>query len=122
MISIKKFLKSTSSAAQGLQSVFKTEQNFRVQCYMAIFVLLLSTYFNITKLEWMIILLLILLVLLTEIVNTVIEKFNDLLKPRLHHYVYAIKNIMAGAVLLVSAVSLIIGLIVFVPYFINFVK
>jgi len=122
MISIKKFFKSTKSAIIGLRSVFKTEQNFRIQFYIAIFVLALSIYFNITKLEWMIVLLLVILVLLTEIVNTAIEKFNDLLKPRLHHYVYAIKNIMAGAVLLVSVISLVIGLIIFIPYFINLVK
>ena len=122
MISMKKFLKSTKSAIKGLRSVFKTEQNFRIQLYLAILVLVLSIYFQISKFEWMIVMLLILLVLLTEIVNTVIEKFNDLLKPRLHHYVYAIKNIMAGAVFLVSIIALIIGLIIFTPYFIILVK
>ncbi len=122
MISISKFFKSTGSAIAGLKSVFKTEQNFRIQFYAAILVLAMSIYFTISKFEWMIILLLIMLVLLTEIVNTAIEKFNDLLKPRLHHYVYAIKNIMAGAVLLVSLISFCIGLIIFIPYFINLVK
>lgn len=122
MISVTKFFKSTTSACRGLSSVFKTEQNFRIQVYIAVLVVLLSTYFSITKFEWMIVLLLIMLVLLTEIVNTAIEKFNDLLKPRLHHYVYAIKNIMAGAVMLVSTISFVIGLIIFIPYFINLLK
>ena len=122
MFSYKKLIKSIKSAIAGLILVFKNEQNFRVQIYAGIIVICLAVFFRISKLEWIIILLLILLVLLTEMVNTAIEKFNDLLKPRLHHYVHTIKSIMAGSVLLVSIVALIIGIIIFSPYFINLLK
>ena len=122
MIYIKKFIRSLNSAKNGIYSVFASEQNFRIQTYSAVVVILLAILFKVSKLEWMILLLLIMLVLLTEIVNTAIEKFNDLLKPRLHHYVHVIKDIMAGSVLLVSVISFIIGLIIFLPYFINLLK
>ncbi|MEK7189672.1 MAG: diacylglycerol kinase [Patescibacteria group bacterium] len=40
----------------------------------------------------------------------------DILKPRLHLGVEAVKDIMAAAVLIASFTALIIGLIIFIPY------
>jgi diacylglycerol kinase len=54
-----------------------------------------------------------------ELLNTALEYFTDLLKPRLHHYVSLIKDIMAAAVLLTALGSAVIGLIIFLPHFIK---
>ena len=42
--------------------------------------------------------------------------FLDLLKPRLSPQVETVKDIMAGAVLLASIGSVIVGAIIFIPY------
>ena len=58
-------------------------------------------------------------VLVMEIINSVFEKISDMMKPRIHVYAKLIKDIMSGAVLITALVSLAIGLIIFIPYFIN---
>ena len=58
------------------------------------------------------------LVILMEIVNSAVERVTDVLKPRINGYVKEIKDIMAAAVMLASLVALIIGVIIFWPYFI----
>ena len=72
--------------------------------------------------ERIVIVLLITMVLTMELLNTALEYFTDLLKPRLHQYVERIKDIMAGAVLLTSLAAVVVGLLIFVPYFIDLVK
>jgi diacylglycerol kinase len=54
-----------------------------------------------------------------EILNTALEKFTDLLKPRLHHYVSYIKDIMAGGVLITAIGALVGGGLLFYPYLVR---
>ena len=122
MISPRRLINSFADAFRGLKHVFKTEQNFRIQLLVGVLVLAAAFYFPLRSWEIILLALLILLVLLVEIFNTAFEKFSDLLKPRLHHYVGVIKDIMAGAVLLVSLVALIVGTIIFYPHLVNLLK
>lgn len=121
-MSIMRLIKSFTDALRGLKLVFKSEQNFRIQVIAGIFVFVAVFYFRLRAWEAILIILLILLVLLVEILNTAFEYFSDLLKPRLHHYVYVVKDVMAGAVLLTSIAALVIGVIIFLPHFINLFK
>ena len=57
-----------------------------------------------------------------EILNTALEYFTDLLKPRLHSYVYTIKDLMSAAVLVSSLGAVTVGLIIFIPYLVDFFK
>lgn len=116
MLSFRRLIKSFTDAFRGLRHVFKSEQNFRIQVLAGAFVLAAAIYFPLHNWEVILLILLILLVLLVEILNTVFEYFSDLLKPRLHHYVRVIKDVMAGAVLLTSVVALVVGIIIFYPY------
>lgn len=111
-----RIIKSFVAAARGLGYVFKSEQNFRIQVAAGAVVLLGVIFLPLQTWEAILVILLILLVLLVEILNTVFEYFSDLLKPRLHHYVHVIKDVMAGAVLLTAIVAVVIGVIIFFPY------
>jgi diacylglycerol kinase len=119
MVSLRRMLKSFAHAGQGLVYVFKSEQNFRIQVAAGFVVLALALLFPLKNWEVILVVLLILIVWLIEILNTAFEYFSDLFKPRLHHYVHMVKDIMAGAVLLTSVVALIIGVIIFWPHFMN---
>lgn len=121
-MSLRRLVKSFVDAVHGLKHVFKSEQNFRIQVLVGIFVFIAAIYFPLHNWEVILLILLVLLVLLVEILNTVFEYFSDLLKPRLHHYVGVIKDVMAGAVLLTSLVALIVGTIIFYPYLENLLK
>lgn len=121
-MSVKSLFKSFSSAFAGLKHTFKHEQNFRLQILGSLIVLIATAIFPLKIWEIILVILLLVAVLTMELLNTALEYFADLLKPRLHHYVLVIKDIMAAAVLITSLGALIIGLIIFVPHFIGLIK
>lgn len=109
-------VKSFNAAFSGLKIIWRGEQNFRIQVYAAIGVIILMFVFSVGRKDSIILLLLITMVLALEILNSVIERLVDIFKPRLHNYVEAIKDLMAALVLLGSVASAGIGLAVFWPY------
>ena len=119
---LKQLAKSFSYALHGLTLAFKQEQNFRIQIILGILVVASALYLPLRGWELVVTIALTMAVLVMELLNTAVEHFIDLLKPRLHHYVLIIKDLMAGAVLLTSLGALIIGLIVFYPHLVNLLK
>jgi diacylglycerol kinase len=113
---INRLKKSLSDAIRGIVNVFQIEQNFRIQVLVAVFVVALMLVLRVSKAEMIVLLLLIVAVLTLELLNSALERFVDLLKPRLHLQVGAVKDIMAAMVLLVSLGALVIGLLIFWPY------
>jgi diacylglycerol kinase len=55
-------------------------------------------------------------ILVVELVNTVVERVVDILKPRVHPYVKLIKDMMAAVVLISAVFASAIGIIIFYPY------
>jgi len=116
---LKRFLKSLKYSFRGLRFAFVSEQNFRIQVVCALVVLFGMILLPLQTLEIVVILIMIILVFTMEILNTALEYFTDLLKPRLHSYVYTIKDLMAAAVLVSSLGALVVGLIIFFPYLLD---
>jgi len=114
-----RLFKSFTYAFRGLAKIFREEQNLQVESFSAIIVIALGFVFQIKPLEWCVILICIALVILMETVNSAIERMADVLKPRIHSYVKEMKDIMAAAVMIASLLSVIIGLIIFIPYFLS---
>jgi len=119
MIDLKKLKRSFLFAWRGIKDVFCREQNFRIHLAVAAVAIAFGFYFQIKIWQWALLIIMICLVLVLEMMNTVFERLSDLLKPRIHEYVGEIKDIMAAAVLVVAVVSLIIGVLIFWPYFIS---
>ncbi len=110
---------SFKDAFRGISFVYKHEKNFRIQLFFAFLVVFFMLSLSIKKSEMIVLLLLILAVLSLEMINSAIEKFVDILKPRLHIQIGVIKDIMAATVLLVSIGAVIVGVLIFWPYFSN---
>ena len=119
---IKNFLNSFRYALRGVRYVFKHEQNFRIQVVVSCLVVLLMFVLPLSTREIILVIILLTMVLTMEILNTALERFADLLKPRLHEYVSVIKDIMAAAVLVTSLGALIIGAMIFVPHFVSLLE
>ena len=117
---MKRLLKSFKDAGRGLLIAFRHEQNFKLQLLLGILAITAGILLSLRGWEMVLVVLLVFAVLIMELLNTALEHFTDLLKPRLHHYVSVIKDVMAAAVLLTALVALIIGLIIFIPHLINF--
>lgn len=115
----KKLQRSVSDAWHGIKYVYKHEQNFRIQLFIGILIIILMLALQLRRSEMVVILLLILIVLILELLNSALEKFLDILKPRMHLQVALVKDIMAAMVLSASVGSILIGGLIFFPYIIS---
>lgn len=122
MVNAEQLKRSFRYALQGLKFVWQNEQNFRIQILIAIGVVILMLLFRITLGEAIILTMMIIFVLVLEIVNTIFEKFVDILKPRLHAYVQVIKDMMAAAVLLAVIGAIAVAIMVFFPYCLQLIQ
>ena len=112
---MKYFFKSFVFAANGIQHAFLKERNFLIQAVVAVAVLILSWLLQITRVEWMVVLINIGLVLGFEMMNTCIERICNLIHPQHSNLVKIIKDVAAGAVLLLAIMATICGFIIFIP-------
>ena len=110
------FLRSFIYAIHGLWSGIADQRNLKFQLGVAIIVIGAGFYLSITAIEWCIILLCIALVIGLELVNTALENLVDLVTLERMPLAGKIKDIAAGAVLIVSFLSVIIGVIIFRKY------
>ncbi|RZK43567.1 MAG: diacylglycerol kinase family protein [Pedobacter sp.] len=110
-----KFLKSFGYAFNGLFYAFNTQLNFKVHCLVAIVVIALGLYVDLTRSEWLWIALSIVLVIVVELLNTGMELIVDLLSPERQAKAGAIKDLAAAAVLFSAIFAIAVGFSVFVP-------
>lgn len=113
---IKKFHRSLKHALDGLAYAVVHERNFRIELFIAVLVLVLIFLFKVKNWEAIVLILMIMWVLIAELINTVLERIVDILKPRIHPYARLIKDLMAAAVLISALVAIVVGVIIFYPY------
>lgn len=118
---LEQFRKSLSYAWRGLKYVIRNEKNFQNQLIAGTLVVIAMIYFSVTRAEMVILIIMIMLVLVMELLNTIMERVVDILKPRIHPYARLIKDMMAASVLLVSILTIVIGAIIFIPYILKIV-
>lgn len=107
---------SFTYAFRGILLFLKKTHNSWIQLCFLSATIILGFYFNITSVEWMMIVLASGLVLAAEAFNTAIEIDMDLTSPDYHPHARDTKDVAAGAVLISAFAAVIIGLIIFVPY------
>lgn len=113
MISLlRKYKSKFRYAFEGLFYTLKYDKSVQIQFFIAIFVILICTLLQLNALEWIIILFCIFIVIAVELLNSAIEEMVDFYSPEVHHKAKTIKDISAAAVLVVSVMSFIIGLII----------
>jgi diacylglycerol kinase len=113
---LKQFTKSLSFAVRGLKYVIRNEKNFQNELFVGILVVVAMIHFHVTRTEMIVLFIIIMAVLIMELVNTILERVVDILKPRVHPYARLIKDLMAASVLLTSILAIIIGVLIFTPY------
>ncbi|HMV41644.1 MAG TPA: diacylglycerol kinase family protein [Leptospiraceae bacterium] len=113
--SIKKRLESFSYAWNGILLLIKEEHNARIHLFAAFLAISLGFYFSLSSIEWICLLITIGLVISLEAVNSAIENIADFISPERHKQIKKIKDLSAGAVLIVAIVAFVVGLILFLP-------
>jgi diacylglycerol kinase len=105
--------KSFRHAWNGVVYTFRGEKNFQIQILIGGLVFVLMDLLHLPFFEKVILVLLVMLVLILELVNTAVEKMMDMLEPETHPTVGIIKDVMAGAVLLAAVGAGFLGLVLF---------
>ncbi len=116
------FFKSQGHARNGLKLIFRNERNFRIDLVFAISVILAGVFFQVSHSDWIALSLVISMVLISETINSAIEALCDTVSLDYKVNIKYAKDVSAGAVLVSSFVSVITGMIVFLPYIITLLK
>ncbi len=103
-------------AFEGIVAALKEEPNLKFHFLAGILAIILSFILKISRQDWMIIIFLIGFVIAVELTNTAIETVVDAFTDKEHPGAKLAKDISAGAVLIASITSAIIGMIIFLPY------
>lgn len=117
-----KIIKSFAFALNGFKICFTSETNFKIHIVAAVVVVLLGFALSISAIEWLVVTGCIAFVLTMEMINTAIEKLCDVVQIDFHSGIKKVKDIAAGAVMLSAVCSLIIGVVIFLPKIIMYIK
>lgn len=113
---LRKFIESTNNAIEGIIHTAKTQRHLRYHLYAAASVLIITYILGIDRTDFLIISIAVILVLLSEIMNTAVEYVVDLLSPGYSEQARIAKDISAGAVFITAFGAVVVGYIIFFPY------
>ena len=108
--------RSFALAISALIKIIKTERNIKIQLLAAFLAVFLGIFFKITRLEWLIIVLVIFIVLAAETFNSSLEAICNLLNQKLHleyQETKFIRDAAAGAVFLLAVGAFLLALLIF---------
>ncbi|MEI3337288.1 MAG: diacylglycerol kinase [Clostridium sp.] len=109
----KKLVDSFNSAINGIINTVRTERNMKIHLVAAILVLIACFFFDISKMEFLILAITITMVMAAEVVNTAIEAVVDMSTNYYHPLAKIAKNAAAGAVLITAINAVIVGYVIF---------
>ena len=96
-------------ALAGWRAGWRREASFRTQATLAGVALLALVVLRPAPVWWAVVAILVALILALELLNGAIEAVIDLLHPGMHDEMKAAKDMVAGAVLAISAAALVVG-------------
>ena len=111
----KRWFEKANVAIEGVIYSVKTQRHMRYHLVAALGVLLVSLVVNITRTEFILLSLAIILVLITEMLNTAIEVAIDMISEEYHPKAKIAKDIAAGVVLVASIGALILAYLILYP-------
>lgn len=113
---LNKHLISYKYAMRGIWFAFRYEPNMIIHLIATIAVLVVNYLLGVSRTDWLITLILIGVVLMSEIFNTAIEKLADRITQDQDPMIGRVKDLAAGAVLMIGAVAAVCAVIIYWPY------
>jgi len=108
--------KSFLNAFRGVFLMLKSERNFQIEVLAFFINLFLILYLKLSTTDTVLILIVSFGVLSSEIFNTAIEKLCDIVQPEFDKRIGFIKDIAAGAVVVMTILSVVVGILVYWKY------
>lgn len=109
---------SFRNALEGIIWVARTEKHFKIHLFFSACAVFLGAVLQIRYFEFIVVLLLVVVGLAIEMLNTAIEEATDAIDTKWRQDLKIAKDAAAGAMLIFSIGSLVIAGIIFVPYII----
>lgn len=113
--SIQQRIRSFRYAIHGIRNLFQYEHNAWIHLVAGVAVVILGFVYHISTLEWMILSLVIGLVFAMEMINSALERLADVVSPQKNEQIRIAKDLSAAAVLVSAIISVIVGLLIFLP-------
>lgn len=111
--------KSLLNAFTGVFLMLKSERNFQLEVVALLINIFLIFYLKLSTIDTVLIFIVSFGVLSAEIFNTAIEKICDIMQPEFDKRIGFIKDIAAGAVILMAILSVVVGILVYWKYLFN---
>lgn len=110
---VKKLVDSFNYAIEGMIYTVRTQRNMKIHMVAALIVLSACFFYDLSKLELLILTITITMVLVCEMINTAVECAIDATTNYYHPLAKIAKNVAAGAVLITAINSVLVGYIIF---------
>jgi undecaprenol kinase len=108
-------LRPFTFAIVGILHAIRNERNMKIHTVVAVIVIILGLFYQLSAIEWMLIVFAIGGMLSLELMNTAIERVVDLVTKDFHPLAKQAKDVAAGAVFIYAILSVLIGCIIFLP-------
>lgn len=109
----RKLVDSFNNAINGIISAIRSERNMKIHLTVAALVLFLSLFYDLTRVEFLIVCMTIAIVIICEPFNTAIEVVIDTLIGIYHPKAKVVKDTAAGAVFIAAVLSILVGYFIF---------
>lgn len=110
------FISKVENARHGINIALRAEKNLRIHTIIASFVVVAGLLLEVGTSKFCILLLTIAMVISAEMFNSALEfSIDALYRNKYSKLVQFAKDISAGAVLFVSFIAMVIGVIIFLP-------
>ncbi len=113
--SLRRRIASFGYALAGIRQMVQTQHNAWIHLVATLLVLVAGGYLQLSRADWMAVIVAMALVWSAEAVNTAFEFLCDVASPEFHPLVEKAKNIAAAAVLICAVGAASVGLLVFLP-------
>lgn len=110
---LKKIVDSFNHAIDGVIYTVRTQRNMKIHMIATLLILASCLFFDVSKIEFLILAVTITLVIGAEMINTAIEAVVDMNTNYYHPLAKIAKNVAAGAVLLTAVNALVVGYLIF---------
>jgi diacylglycerol kinase (ATP) len=115
-------LESFRDAFHGIGILLRYEHNARIHLFIFIIVIAAGILMNISGTDWLAIFIVTGLVFISECFNTAVEYLSDQITVDENENIRKAKDVAAAGVLISAVISVITGLIIFVPEIIRFIR
>lgn len=114
--------KSFKYAFSGIKTAYKNEPNLRIHTFFAVFAVSLAAALGVSTTEWLLLTFTIFYVITLELLNTVLEAMVNLVSPELSPFAKIAKDVSAACVLTAAFMSVIVGVVIFLPKLLLFAE